>query len=272
MRKALLVFLNFVLVIGPAILAGLPFMERVPGEPLPIRWEIWNYVYDGRLTWTVSIAVIIGLGTLAKEFLAKSDSIAKHIRQTVMAAMLDECFPDDKPNIRISIFRDAGFFRNRWIFIKKLFTTKTGWKTIRHKYVYVWDRLGKPKSKTYFRYESKSETLCRGVAGVARFQESDVLVLDLPDIKNITLQTLNITAKSKEAKKVRRYLKEGYIDFETLKKLNRISRHLYGNVLTDEKGAFKRVLVIDSCADNSPFNDFVLQNIPYYLKILASTI
>jgi len=192
-----------------------------------------------------------------------------------MEAMLEELFANDKRKIRITIFKDVSFLRRIWIYIKRLFSgTKGAWKVFGN-YLVAWERLGRDRSSAFFRFDMAHEANCKGVVGVTRHREESVLVVDLPDINGIDLNCAEMGNKrTKIYKSVRLYMRNGYLgdDLETLKRINRKSLHIYGNVLSDRFGRFKGVLVIDSFHNQSPFDTKVIKNMPYYIKIISETL
>lgn len=253
-------------------IAGLSFLSPGAEGDTGAKAVFLTDVYGQRFAIAIVLALTLELLNILRNYLSRPSNLTKEIRQTIMDAMMGELFRNDTWNFRISIFKDASFLRNRWMYLKRFFSSKTAWKEISQKYVYVWDRLGRPNSKTCLRFHASKEKRCEGVAGQCRHTGLDLLVEDLPDLSKIDLLAIDILGRTHQAKVVRHYLDDGYVNMQTLKSLNRKARHLYGNVLTDEKGNIKGVLVIDNFEQVSPFDDEVLKKIPYYLKIIASTL
>lgn len=197
---------------------------------------------------------------------------AAGFRQQIMETMLEELFENDKNNVRITIFKDAGFWRKCRICLSRYFKKEPfKWSS----FIYVWERLGTehPNSKTYFYFNPETIKDCEGIAGRVRQSKAELFVEDLPNIEPIDLKKLRFLDKnSTEVKTIKSYMSKGYVDdARTLIRLNRHSRHIYGAVLTDKLGDFKGVLVIDSFNSYSPFDWETRQNIGYYLKLIGQT-
>lgn len=275
MRKTVIYALGIGQYFLTICLTALQFIDSDTGYKINFAGRLFAYIYDKRLWIAVILALLLGIFEILKKFLSSTHKLTKHIRQTIMQAMLDECFQGDAINFRITIFKKTGFWRTLWIYITRLWC-EFNWRSIQYSYVRVWERAGKPqKSGTYFRYDPDKEANCRGIAGIVMYRGLDVIVERLPNIEHIDITNVPLKDKGKEthqATLIRKYAKESYLKIADLRKIKRKTRHVYGNVLNNELGEFKGVLIIDSCEEQSPFTDDVLKNIPYYLKIIASTL
>lgn len=270
--QILLRLLQFLITVS---LVSLEFVETDTGEKVGFAGRLFSFIFKNRLLVAICLGILLEMLILSKDFLYLPSKRAKEIRQTIMETMLEELFENDKMNVRITIFKDVNLWRKILIYLQRLFVIEGSWKKFDN-YVFVWERLGKeyPDSRTFLRYNSQSQEGCQGIAGFVRQSEIDILVENLPNIEQIKVEELSKKDKNtKRYKTVTDYMKRSYIDdFDTLKRLHRKSRHIYGNVLTNQQGELKGVLVIDSLNDQTPFNNSVLDNIPYYLKLIATTL
>lgn len=253
---------------------ALQFLEPTSfGEEDGIMRHFAISVHQKKLYVALSLGLLYAIAELVYQVSPYSPrKQAKEFRQKIMETMLEELFENDKNNVRITIFKDANRFRK----IKICF--KCWWAGIKFKwksYVIVWERLGTehPNSKTFFYFNPETQRTSEGIAGKVRQAQEARLVEDLPDLENINLDKVILRDKSSGAvQKINEYMRRGYIDdFKTLKRLNRKSRHIYGTVLTNQLGEFKGVLVIDSFNENSPFDYPILDNVQYYVKLIATT-
>ena len=181
---------------------------------------------------------------------------------------MQELFNNDKNNIRITIFKDASWLKKIRILVHMCLRFEN---PIYGDYVYVWDRLGTehPNSKTFFYFNDQTQKGCEGIAGKVRQKKEEIVSPKLPDLKDIDLFDRNAINNPKIVK----YMKDGHIDnIETLRRLNIKSTFIYGNVLFNQKGEVKGVLVIDSFLKHSPFNESVRENLRYYIKMLSTAL
>lgn len=257
------------------LLGSLQFVERTQfkdGEALGVKAHLLNTLYEYRLP--ISLLIGIGYVLVSTARGIKPSRDAKEVRQTIMEALLEELFANDRRHVRITIFRDATLARRIWIYVKRLFSGTGGAYKEFGNYLLAWERLGSTRSSAFFKFDMVHETNCLGIAAVARHRLEGTLVEDLPDINQIDLECPEMAnKKTKKYTLVHNYMNRSYLgkDLETLRRINRKALHIYGNVLSNRDGKFKGVLVVDSIKQNSPFSDTVLENLPYYEKIISET-
>jgi hypothetical protein len=260
-------------------LGGLRFIEPTSGKPETILRTFSTFVSDYRLIVAISLILAIALLTGWKE-LASPRKKARELRQKIMDALLEELLSGDRNNYRISIFRKATLVRRLRIYLVQAFDCYKCWRKgekpifRRGKYVYVSERLGTehPSSKTFFYYSPDTIKKCQGVAGAVMQGLSVIAVQDLPNIENTDLTTIDLkNKKSPITRKVRDYMNRGYVsDIQTLRRIHKKSRHIYGNILNNAKGP-EGVLVIDSFLEQSFLDESVITRLGYYATIIGST-
>jgi hypothetical protein len=247
-------------------LGALQFVDKDSGgEQEGFIKTLCLFIYQHRLFISIIIGLIFAVLTGWKTLFYPRKR-AKDIRQRIMQTMLDELLDGDKNNYRITIFKDANVFRR-----SRLYRAHRK----RGRYVYVWERLGTehPNSNTCFYYSAETARDCQGIAGAVMQGLTDIMVTDLPDIENIDLNSVDFNNKRAAATKaVISYMERGYInDFETLKRLHRKARHIYGNILNDIEGNPKGVLVIDSFLEGSFLSPEVVTRLSHYAIIVGAT-
>lgn len=265
-----------VLIIFQVVIGVLQFInqekvnEQQPG--------ILKYILAFLLAWNLYIAffgtVTITSLTLLKNFF-EPRQLKKEMRKKIMDTMMDEVFNNERGQIRITIFKDVNFTKHMWLFVKQLIGNtikrrRTNWGG----YVSVRERLGSEftKSNTYFYFSPDTREKCQGVAGTVRQSYEEVIVPDLPDIRSINLDTIDIKGKKADDKLVREYMRRGLIkDLDTLKRLNSRARHVYDSVLQNSDGKPRGVLVIDSIQDVNPFVEEVPKKLSHYLQLFSPT-
>lgn len=276
-QKALLVLQ----IVCAFFLAVLPFINQTSGFRYPehdIRRQILDFVYTYRPYFAITCGVVVALVPAIKDIFYPRKQ-HREMRRKLMDAMMEELFQGDRQNVRITVFKDATGLRHLWIYLVVLSRKFKSWKLpwpAWGNYIYVKERQGTefPMSKTFFHYSRHTRKKCQGVAGIVRQSQEEIILKDLPDLDHIDLKTIDMNKKrSSDVKLVREYMEKGYIrDFETLKRVHRPARHFYGNILQNNEGAFKGVLVIDSWQDESPFEDEgVMKRLSFYLTLFAPT-
>jgi hypothetical protein len=239
------------------------------------------FIFNHRLAISIVagslLAVITGWATLYEP-----RKRAREIRKKILETLSVEILNDDQNNYRVTIFKRANFFRTlviyKTLFLHNLRNRSPKAKFIFPKwknYIIVWDRLGTEhsKSKTFFYYSSDTLKDCQGVAGAVMQAYSDIVADNLPDIDNIDLNTVDMMNKRLlETRNIIDYMDRGYInDFDTLKRLNRKAKHIYGNILNDLRGDPKGVLVIDSFLPVSFLTPEIRQRLSHYATIIGAT-
>lgn len=260
-------------------LGGLRFIEPTSGKPETILRTFSVFISNNRLGIAVVLVFTIAAMAGWKELLSPRKK-AMELRQKIMDALLEELLSGDRNNYRISIFRKATLFRRFRIYGKQAGDCYRCWRKgekpifLRGKYVYVRERLGTehPNSRTFFYYSPDTIKKCQGVAGAVMQGLSVIVVPDLPDIEGINLVSIDLkNKKSLFTRRVRDYMSRGYVsDIQTLRRIHKKSRHIYGNILNNAKGP-EGVLVIDSFLEESFLNDSVITRLGYYATIIGAT-
>lgn len=276
-KQILLWLLQIALFTG---LAALQFVDQNSGQEGSIHRKLCGFIVSYRLVISLVMglcfAVLSGWKTL---FYPRQRT--QEIRETIMETLREELLGGDKNNYRITIFKDAGFFKRLIIyaqlgmsFVGGLVTgRKVKWPK-RGRFVYVWRRLGTehPDSKTFYYYAKQTAKNCQGVAGTVMQSLTDIVVENLPDIEDINLNTVDSSNRhDQDARKVLKYMGRSYIkDFETLKRLHRRPRHIYGNILNNPDGA-RGVLVIDSFLEQSFLSEDIEGRLGKYAIMIGAT-
>lgn len=263
-----------------AALGALQFVDQNSGGPGGVKRTISVFIFDRRLL----ISLLLGLGfalLTGWKTLFYPRKRESEIRQKMMETMRDELLNCDKNNYRITIFKDAGLWKSFVIYARLLNNCFRCWRRgqqisrlKRGGFVYVWERLGTehPHSKTFYYYAVETARDCQGVAGTVRQSLTDIVVQDLPYIEDIDLATIDLkNNRVNDTQKVKDYMSRSYIkDFETLKRLHRRPRHIYGNILNNNNGA-RGVLVIDSFLDQSFLGEDVEGRLAQYAIMIGAT-
>lgn len=283
MKKAFFIILIYAVL--TAMLASLQFLtlELVDQSKEKTIYSILEYIHSNKLEFSVILSLsIVFIGSIDRLLLPRKYST--NLRKTIIDTMIKELFDDDALELRVTLFRDAGFFRNNYYrakdkigFIKNKSSSTISFKQLFAKqYLYVHQRVGVEysKSKTYFSYSDKSHRDCQGIVGVVRHNLERVIVKDLPNIDNVSLDSVDLNRKrTSVVRDIRDYMAKTYIsDFHTLKRLNKKARHYYGDVAYSKSGEPVGVIVIDSFKDISPFSDDTINKLGLYYKILGESI
>jgi len=237
-------------------------------------------LYNSRFWIVPTIAAIIILLDGISKY--KTPSKLRHqFRKDMLKTMRKTIFNNDR-DVRVTIFRDAWWIRvlltcvrKNFLHPVKLYQGRSQYTFPKKgKYIKVSERVGTEhsESNTYFFISNTTWRECEGVAAVARHENGEKVVNDLPDIKNIDLFSLDLASGSAEAAIVTRYMEEGLVrDFEVLKRIHITARHVYAHVLLDSKASTVAVLVIDSSADVTPFTEENKSKIGGYVELFTST-
>jgi len=276
--------LLIVQIICAFILAVLPFVDQARIDSYTeddIRKHLYHLFYDYRGWWAVVSALVVStIPTVEALFNPRKKN--KEVRANIMDTMMEDLFPGDRQNVRITVFRDAGINTHIWIYVKLYLLNARRQKyrlPPKGKYICVKERQGTEfkGSKTCLYYSPETRKKCHGVAGVVRQSLEEIVVKDLPDVDQIDLsrysQTDIATKRTAEVKKIRKYMENGHLrDIEALKRINKLARHFYGNILQNSQGTPKGVLVIDSWQQKCPFDDpAVMKKLSFYLALFTPT-
>jgi hypothetical protein len=202
----------------------------------------------------------------------------REFRKRIMLTMMEELFVNNPDGlVRITMFKDAAWPRCRWFRLHELYLATRKWESAPKrsgKYIFVRERLGTEfaQSKTYFDRSPATRRNVQGVAGFVRQTLKTKVVHRLPEISRINLETLETSGTIPEKEAVETYMKRGLVDMATLRRINVKSRHLCGTILLDKAGDPRGVLVIDSVAAESPFNDLTIQKVETYSKLFITAI
>jgi hypothetical protein len=263
------------------ILAALPFIDQDRINSYTeddIRKHLYHMAYDYRFSTTIISALVLAVSSAIKDFFYPRQH-NKEIRFKIMDTMIEELFDGDRQHVRITVFKDANVFMHSWIYLRLLIRNiRANHFRLppRGKYIYVKERRATEyeHSKTFLYYSPETRKKCHGVAGHVRQSLEEIVVKNLPDIEHIDLKDVDMTKRRyADVQKIRKYMENGHLrDLETLKRLNKLARHFYGNILQDSQGTPKGVLVIDSWQDKCPFDDpAVINKLSFYLALFSPT-
>jgi hypothetical protein len=276
-QKALLVLQ----ILCALLLAAVPFIDqdRVNNYTEDdLRKHLYHLLYDYRFPTTLISALVIAVVQTVKDvFYPRQKN--QEMRFKIMDTMIEELFYGDRQHVRITVFKDANVFMHLWIYLRLLVRNLRAKKyrlPPKGKYIYVKERRATEyeHSKTFLYYSPDTRKKCHGVAGHVRQSLEEIVVKDLPDIEHINLNELDMNKRrSADVRNVRKYMENGHLrDLETLRRINKLARHFYGNILQNSDGTPKGVLVIDSWQANCPFDDpSVMKKLSYYLSLFTPT-
>lgn len=276
-QKALLALQTFC----AFILALLPFIdhERINSYTEDdIRKHLYHILYDYRFGTTILTALVVSVVPALKDIFYPRQK-NKELRFKIMDTMIEELFDGDRQHVRITVFKDANIFVHFWIYLRLLLRNLREKKfklPPRGKYICVKERRATEyeHSKTFLYYSPDTRKRCHGVAGHVRQSLEEIVVKDLPDIENINLKELDMSKRrSADVRNVRKYMENGHLrDLGALRRINKLARHFYGNILQNSQGTPKGVLVIDSWQRNCPFDDpAVMKKLSFYLALFTPT-
>lgn len=267
-------------------LGSLQFVEPHRADaPDSLGRHLAHLIYDNRLLLSILLG-FLAAGLAGWGYLYAPRRRTREIRLTALETLRLELLNNDHNNYRITVFKEANYFRRMVIygrlFIKSLKNRKNDRKKRRKftlpkrgRYIIVWHRLGTEheKSKTFFYCPRHTISETQGVAGAAMQSLTDIVADNLPDIANVDLSSVDLTKlQSPTTRAVAEYMRKGYIkDFDTLKRLNKRARHIYGNVLQDSSGEPKGVLVIDSFLGESFLTEDVIRKLGHYVTVIGAT-
>lgn len=279
-KKQFLIWISQIILF--TIVTALQFVSKESaGHEDSIATHLSVFIFNHKLAISIVAGSLLA-GITGWADLYQPRKRAREIRKRILETLSVDILNDDKNNYRVTIFKRANFFRTLLIY-KKLFLQNLKNRRKRGKFIYpkwknyiiVWDRLGTEhkKSKTFFYYSSDTLRDCQGVAGAVMQAFSDIVADDLPDIDDIDLNAVDmLNNRSPQTRKIIDYMDRGYVnDFETLKRLNRKARHIYGNILNDLRGDPKGVLVIDSFLPTSFLTPEIRQRLSHYATIIGAT-
>ena len=238
------------------------------------------FLYEARYWIVPTIAAFIIIIDGISKY--RTPSKIKHqFRQDILKMMRSKVFQNSR-DVRISIFKDAWWIRVIFIYFKANISHPFVWYKGQSKYTYprtgeyirVTERVGTEhaKSQTYFWISATTWRECEGIAAVARHENGEKQVHNLPDINHIDLSILDRLNGSADARLVNQYMEKGYIkDFKALQRIHIKARHLYAHVLLDKDANTVAVLVMDSSGEVSPFTEEAKQRISGYIELFTST-
>lgn len=263
------------------ILAVLPFVDqdRINSHPeADIRKHLYQALFTHKIYFALFGALVVSIIPAIKDVFYPRQKNTQ-MRTKIMDTMIEELFKGDRQNVRITVFKDANIFMHFWIYLRLLIRNlrlKQFRLPPRGKYIYVKERRATEfqRSKTFLYYSPDTRKKCHGVAGHVRQSLEEIVVKDLPDLEDVDLKQLDMTKKrSADVKNVRKYMEDGHLrDIDTLKRINKLGRHFYGNILQNNQGIPRGVLVIDSWQRNCPFDDpSMMKKLSFYLALFTPT-
>ena len=243
-----------------------------------IRRNLYRMLFDYRLGATLISALVLAV-IPAVENIFYPRRKNKEMRFKIMDTMIEELFDGDRQHVRITIFKDASTLVHAWIYLRlaiRNFREKKFRLPPKGKYICIKERRASEyeRSKTFLYYSPDTRKKCHGVAGHVRQSLEEIVVKNLPDLEHVDLKTLDMTKKrSADVKNVRKYMENGHLrDIDALKRIHKLALHFYGNILQNEQGTPKGVLVIDSWQQKCPFEDpAVMKKLSFYLALFTPT-
>lgn len=280
MKKYALIFLLVLAALqGAQALLGVLKDQNPTQEASPNLFLLNSY----RIILAPALAGLITIVPLLGQYILVPKKLKHSFRQEMLKIMRSKIF-QNHPEVRISIFKDAGWTRVFLIYLWENICQPLVW--YRGKSMYTWPKWGKyikvseregtehSKSKTYFFVSKGSWRESEGIAAVARHQNGEKDVHDLADINGIDLFKLDMSEPlGAEALIVQEYMKRSFIcNLEALKRVHIKARHLYANVLLDKDRNTVAVLVVDSSnSGTSLITEDAMTRIEGYIELFTST-
>jgi hypothetical protein len=223
----------------------------------------------------------IGLGLFTAIFssiiiLLQPHKTRNEFRDSLMDGIFEQLLDNDKTKARITIFRDANWLKRVYYKVLDFFglwkknqklkdILKYCWTA---HYISIFKRWGTEhkSSKTHFYFNPETAKSCQGIAGQVR-QREEVIVVALPSLADIDLNFVDENDAI-----IQDYMKIGYVNnFAVLKSMNRTAPFIYGNIISATGGKKKYVLIIDSWASESPFDDRNRELLSTYVKQISAS-
>lgn len=252
----------FFFLINAALTAALVALPRL--EARGFDDEVLNALYaralDLRLPLLIGIALVqVGLNTFGRYFIEPRKKKRK-VRNAILEAMRQELFDNERRELRITIFKTAGFWVSAWIWLRiafrafhRLIRRKPWWlpmkwyKLYQYRFIYIEQRLGTEytNSSTFFFYHPQTDSECEGLASKAIQRGESISTLNLPDISNCDLRAAENGGELPEC--VQDYMAKTFSSLQTLRRLNVKALHFHGEPLYNpDTGKPIGVLMIDS--------------------------
>ncbi len=266
------------------MLTLVPFLDEFKGSQTAFVQAIATCV-DPYKTWFIILpAVYVSVYTLWPKWLSPKKA-KKALMQDLLTRINGELFSGNEMVHRVTLFKEVcwirGVVRNYWYLGYHALLYPQKWKLYwrlprRGRYLIVHLRCGRhyKKSSTMLRVEVNEISKCQGVAGAIRHLKAGVHKYNLPDISGVDLSGCSSQkdVKVNQRVSVRKYMEEGYItDFELLQKIHRRARQFYGTII-EKGGKVWGVIVVDSVAITSPFDESVRKRINSFALTIGSII
>ena len=194
-------------------------------------------------------------------------------RQLIMETASRELFGGNHTGIRITLFRDVGFWKAIPLYLYSVRHGFIRFTDIHKAYIQVWERHGTEwgKSKTFFVYSPQTSKDCDGIVPLVRQSGESLGRFDLPDISDTDLTALQHGTRLPGD--VTDYMIRGNIrSLDTLQRLHVRPRHVQADLLTDSGGRTIGVLALDSVEDENPFTLSRIRQMRYYAGLISGTI
>ena len=252
-----------------------PFFQKI------LEWLSANPFLTAAVARTIWVSqIIIGIFLYPRAYIReKKETIIKHI--------YSDLFGEDIRQHRVTLFKEICYPHALWRYLCAVcfhmrpkyfrrFRLHISYFPCPGQYLIINVREGIYKrSRTMFRVEEDIEEKCQGIVGRIRFLKgTGTVVNDLPDITNIDLYNIDLSNPRKnETKIVSEYMNKGYIkDINSLRRLHMKARHFLGSVIYRKGGKPWGMLLVDSIAPNSPFNDALVDKFKIYSQVLTDIV
>jgi len=221
--------------------------------------------------------VILGILLYPRAYIRK-------INENIIGRIYSDLFGSDIKKHRITLFKEISYPRALWRHICAVcyhLRPKYISRFIPHllyfpfpgNYLMVDMREGVyKKSRTMFKVEENSVENCEGIVGLIRFQKgAGTTILDLPDITDVNLDSIDISnLRRKENKVVKDYMDQGHINnVKQLKRIHMRARHFLGSVIYKKGGKPWGMLLVDSTNPTNPFSNTIVDKFKIYSNVLT---
>jgi hypothetical protein len=279
-------------IIALALLAAVPvFISNLSefGEDLKSEKGLYPFLFwlSNNKIWILPLLAILAISIPSIKVLRSESKVKNSVVKKLLQTLLTDVFNNDWENTRVTIFREASWWKIFWIWLKDtfwnpiVFLRRKGThkfpNPISDKFIISTARAGteNPSPQTYFRFVERTAVECEGIASYAkqinRDNRREVLIDNLPDINDFDLSDVSLLTDD-QREVLRTYMDATHIkDVGALQRLHRKAKHFFAIALTDDKLDSKAILVVDSVTDVSPFDDNTKAQVAGYIKIFSTT-
>jgi hypothetical protein len=268
--------LAFALVISPAIVAAIQFVEASSFGDGDLGKACAKTLIEQRLSISFSLSIVAGFLALLSTAIFRPKRVQEQFRESIMDGIFEQVLDNDRNTARITLFKDVKYVRKWWYRLKDLASLLKHKTRLADAWEYTWNanyiriasRWGNHhrNSKTYFYVNLEEASKCQAIAGQVRQMEIEI-VKELPRCDHLNLKAVNETNAT-----VKEILENGYIrDMKVLRSIKKVAPYFYAHIVFAQGGKKKLVLVIDSWAEANPFSPQAQQALAIYRKQLSAS-